>query len=479
LLYVLFQRANDHAAKVLRGFLAQKQQATNFEEYTPQQLDEVLGHLYMGVRSKDNDMYRGTSLNAIRYGLNRYLQGPPYNRKIHILTDPEFTSSNELFAVAKKELKAEGKCDIRHTPAISTDDMMKIYRSKWLNPNTPTGLANKVQFDVRFFFFCRGLENMDSMTRDTFEVRKDKDGQKHVIKVVDELTKNHKEHDTDMVTGVMVETGTPFCPVASFEKYISLLNGKSNRLWQYPSQTFTDEDTTWYENRPIGKNTLRKFMPGLSTKCDLSKHYTNHSIRATGATILADAGFNPIDIMSGTGHKSLASLKPYQKTSLERKKEMATCMFSQLDNTHSQLVPQARRAVPSVTSNQYRSATASSTTATVTSGAYEALQSATTVAVKHTTKTSHAQIFSPARKQLAAHVTDGDAGACPTPRGNSASQDTQALELSQQEIDALFDTTCFGDDELPPSSTMTSARSAPTFFNCNLSHATINISFNK
>jgi hypothetical protein len=38
--------------------------------------------------------------------------------------------------------------------------------------------------------------------------------------------------------------------------------------------------------RPIGKDTLASFMFTLSKKTGLSQIYTNHSIRATGATIL-------------------------------------------------------------------------------------------------------------------------------------------------------------------------------------------------
>jgi hypothetical protein len=50
-------------------------------------------------------------------------------------------------------------------------DLNKIYNSIYLDPNTPTGLADRVQMNVRLCFCRRANENMDSMTKDTFVVK--------------------------------------------------------------------------------------------------------------------------------------------------------------------------------------------------------------------------------------------------------------------------------------------------------------------
>lgn len=57
-----------------------------------------------------------------------------------------------------------------------------------MQPNTPRGLFNKVQFDIRMYFFRRGAENMVNMTKDTFIVKFDeKTNTKYVTKHVDGL----------------------------------------------------------------------------------------------------------------------------------------------------------------------------------------------------------------------------------------------------------------------------------------------------
>ena len=122
--------------------------------------------------------------------------------------------------------------------------------------------------------------------------------------------------------------GNPMCPVASFERYISKLNPKCDRLWQHPLGSYQDKDTTWYANRPVGRNYLQKFMKDLSTKCKLSQAYTNHSVRVTEATILNQCQFSTSQIMAVTGHKSVSSLAIYQRVSDGEKLDMGLAISS-------------------------------------------------------------------------------------------------------------------------------------------------------
>ena len=91
-------------------------------------------------------------------------------------------------------MKREGKGSVDHHPVISDADLdlKKIYNSMYLNIATPAGLLNKVQMDVRNYFFRRGSENMHKMTKETFCLQKNPiTGLKFVSKK-DELIKNHR-----------------------------------------------------------------------------------------------------------------------------------------------------------------------------------------------------------------------------------------------------------------------------------------------
>jgi hypothetical protein len=176
---------------------------------------------------------------------------------------------------------------------------------------------------------------MHEMTKQTFKVERDAKSRKYVVKNEHELQKNHREDDNTSTSGIMPEKpGDPTCPVTSYEKYLAKLNPELNRLWQFPLDSFL-EDGTWFAKRPIGRNTMAQFMSKLSKSAQLSRIYTNHSLRATAATILGET-FTPLQVMSVTGHKAVSSLASYQQTSREKKIEMGQKITDKL-TSQSQL----------------------------------------------------------------------------------------------------------------------------------------------
>lgn len=228
----------------------------------------MLGHFYMDLRREDGSHYKVNSLETIRLGINRYLKSPPFNRKVDIVKDSSFTDSNTCFKTVLAEAKRMGKVDVVHHPIISDTDLKSLYTSMHLSINTPQGLFNKVQFDIRMFFCRRGNENMHNMTKNMFRVETDEDtGQKVVKKVVDELTKDIvwtkkllrelcqklkvcfafncvyilKElsqrkfyHTCKLSINIYMYllfflVGSIYCPVLSFEMYLSKLHPECDR----------------------------------------------------------------------------------------------------------------------------------------------------------------------------------------------------------------------------------------------------------
>lgn len=78
----------------------------------------------------------------------------------------------------------------------------------------------------------------------------------------------------------------------------------------------------WYCNVPVGKNSLAKIVANLCEKAGFSGFYTNHSLRATAATRLYDAGVDEQLICEKTGHKSNA-VRSYKRTSAEQKQRVS------------------------------------------------------------------------------------------------------------------------------------------------------------
>ena len=101
------------------------------------------------------------------------------------------------------------------------------------------------------------------------------------------------------------------CPVKTFLRYKEKRNPMCSALFQRPKTNVTDNSEIWYDNVPVGHNTLGSMMARISRKAGLSRKYTNHSLRATAVNILDKAQFASRHIMSVTGHKAESSLKTY------------------------------------------------------------------------------------------------------------------------------------------------------------------------
>lgn len=53
------------------------------------------------------------------------------------------------------EMERMGLAGIEHHPVINEADRSKLYMSMFMNSEALIGIANKVQFDIRLYFFPR------------------------------------------------------------------------------------------------------------------------------------------------------------------------------------------------------------------------------------------------------------------------------------------------------------------------------------
>ena len=70
------------------------------------------------------------------------------------------------------------------------------------------------------------------------------------------------------------------------------------------------DDGTWYYDSPVGIHTLQSTISNMCQKAGFKGFYTNHSLRATCATRLYEAGLDEQLIGEKTGHS-------YKRTSDE------------------------------------------------------------------------------------------------------------------------------------------------------------------
>ena len=318
------KRATKSALKVFHQYLKEKKAG---EPQTKETLANVLKLFYAEARKTDGTSYSKSTLNSPRFGLNRHFKA---TRGFDIINDSEFTVANKVFGAKCVDLKRQGLAKVEHKPPIC-EDLKKLYESGVFCLNDPEKLQNKVFFEVMLYFCRRGRQNLRQLKKTDFSFNTDGTGARYVCKTTDELTKNRREDDEGFDGGVMYEKPGPNCPVASFELYLSHLNPLNGFLFQRPKRNVSISENVWYDNMVIGERTLGEKMKNISREGNLSKCYTNHSIRATAVTILDKSGFEARHIMAVSGHKNEASIRSYSKTDICTKKKMSETLTAECE----------------------------------------------------------------------------------------------------------------------------------------------------
>ena len=73
----------------------------------------------------------------------------------------------------------------------------------------------------------------------------------------------------------------------------------------------------------VGERSLGDMMKRISKEANLSRIYTNHSIRATTVTILDKSGFEARHVITVHGHRNESSTRAYSKTDQTANRRMS------------------------------------------------------------------------------------------------------------------------------------------------------------
>ncbi|CAC5407170.1 unnamed protein product [Mytilus coruscus] len=102
------KRQTKYGAKIFKQWLTEIKQDANFEQFSPEKLDQILRNVYAEVRNTDGQLYAKRTFVGIRASTNRYLRAPPCNKSFSLLEDKhEFHKSNQMFTAMIKKLRGK------------------------------------------------------------------------------------------------------------------------------------------------------------------------------------------------------------------------------------------------------------------------------------------------------------------------------------------------------------------------------------
>ena len=108
------------------------------------------------------------------------------------------------------------------------------------------------------------------------------------------------------------------CHVKILDKYLQKIPDEArsaDNFYLTPVTVLPSDPTKpWFTKVPVGRNTLNKMLKEMCQDAGLPQTYTNHSLRAYGATTLFQSKVPEKIIQQRTGHKSLNALRQYERT---------------------------------------------------------------------------------------------------------------------------------------------------------------------
>ena len=173
------------------AYLKQKQVGFSVEHFSKCELDNILCKFWVELRKVDGTYYKKTSFRCLRYAIQRHMK-TVRGETFDIIDNEEFAPSNNVYKAQCVVLKKCGFAKVDNHPPITEEDMELLYSSAVFSLETPIGLQRKVFFELMLHLGRRGLENLRELTVNDFVVKR-KNGVECVLKVSDEMAKNHRE----------------------------------------------------------------------------------------------------------------------------------------------------------------------------------------------------------------------------------------------------------------------------------------------
>ena len=135
-------------------------------------------------------------------------------------------------------------------------------------------------------------------------------------------------------------TSKDHCHVQILDAYIKKLPNEVKERKKIYARPLTklplNPDEPWFAAVPLGKNGLSTMLKDMCIEADIKGHKTNHSLRATGASELFEAGVPEKIIKERTGHRSLDALRCYEKTTCTQHNAVSSILCQNKTATFSQ-----------------------------------------------------------------------------------------------------------------------------------------------
>lgn len=277
---------------------------------------------YVQETKKENgEPYPATTIRSLLSGIQRTLQANKLPFNLFDKSDLRFRDLHNTLDCVSVSLRKKGVgTEVNHSAVMSIEDENAIWDKGVAGDSSPWPLLRASFLTVGLHFSLRGgQEHRDLKVSQLRRVPASGYDDNTYYVYIENGSKNYQGRFSETgqqnkVVKAFAQPQSKRCPVKILDKYIAKLPPGCKTFYMQPLASCpVDPEKPWFKNVPVGVNPLRNMMPKISELAGLSR-YTNHSLRATSATRMFNAGVPEKIVAEVTGHKSLGALRQYERT---------------------------------------------------------------------------------------------------------------------------------------------------------------------
>ncbi|KAK6173752.1 hypothetical protein SNE40_017154 [Patella caerulea] len=322
-------------------------------QMTKEQLNDALGYFIVEIKKQDGSEYKGQTLyeliSAIQYHLR--LNGVI----VHFLEDNEFIGMRNVLHAKMKELSRRGiGLDKKRADIISVENEDILWKKGILGSDTPKQLLDTIFYLIGLNFALRaGKEhrNLRYGQNSQLSLHTSESGDQYLqytefVSKTNQGGLKHQKHKKKVVRAYENLDIPERCIVRLYEKYIRLRpkTCACDAFYLQPAKLNSKEH--WYNSIPVGVHTLQNLVKNMCLRGGMTGNFTNHSLRATAATRLYNAGVDEQLIAETTGHSSDA-IRVYKRTSNAQLQDVSDIIQNKRKKCKQENIPKSGIQEPS------------------------------------------------------------------------------------------------------------------------------------
>ena len=325
-------RSTEWAYRTFKQWLENRNKLPSIERIYPHDIleraydaDILCGCLQRFVseaRRSDGSPYPPRTIYQILCGLLRYIRNLQIDPPNFLdRTDTKFKKLHNTCDVIFRSLHDDGiGADKKSAQVITKEHEDKLWESGVLNTTTPDGLQKAVFFYLGKICCLRGGEENRSLKPSQFQ--RLSNPEQYLYTEHGSKNRNGRFYqlhvDNKSVPIFKNDYAGQRCLVSLLDTYLQKLpeTALKNDIFYCRSLEKYINDSKWYSHQPRGKNYLANMVKNMFKDAKIDGEYTNHSLRASGASEMFVSHVPEKVIQQFTGHRSLNALRQNEKVSV-------------------------------------------------------------------------------------------------------------------------------------------------------------------